>query len=382
MHISTHLCLISGQAAPNLTPMLDKDFKPKKVIMLVTPSMKQAAEWLKAVLLSRGIKTEFWSIDDPWNIDNIQKRIEELIKLYPTDICLNTTGGTKIMAMAAYFVFYSNNLPVYYLSIRDNQILWLYHPEGKKDNLTINPKLTIEILLNVYGFSVQSLEKKPVSKKDRKASEQVVNKAGQLQDALKVLNRLALSASKDLVSYPIDQDSKEFQELIKIFIEAEHLEYKNDCLHFPNEESRAFVNGVWLEHHLFSQVIKLQSQGIIKNAAMQVMVQPFKDKGTDNNKNEIDVVFLANDTLHLIECKTKNFREEKKQEVDEVINKLNSLKRFGGLTTKGMLVSYQPIRPADLERAKTLGIATVNNTELKILSNKIQEWINQKRLFA
>ncbi len=384
MPISTHLCLISGQATPNLTPMLDSAFRPKKVIMLITPSMKQGAEWLKDVLLSKNIKTEFWPIDDAWDIENIQERIEELVKAYPNDICLNATGGTKIMAMAAYFVFYSNNLPVYYLSVRDNKVLWLYHPQNQKDSLTLNPKLTVEILLNAYGFSVQSLEQDPVNKKDREISEQITNKVEQYQNALRELNRLAFSAKGgDLTSEPIVRDSKELRELINLFAEAEHLNYEDHYLEFSSEYSRAFVNGGWLEYHLFAKVVKLQSEGVIQNSAMQVVVQPFKDKGTDNSKNEIDVIFLAKDTLHLIECKTENFQTEKKQQkVDEVLNKLNSLRRLGGLTTKGMLVSYQPIRQADLERAKTLGITTVESGELEDLLEKIREWINQTRSFA
>ena len=41
-----HVCLVSAQAAPNLLPILDSDFKPKKAIFLVSKTMKQRAEYL------------------------------------------------------------------------------------------------------------------------------------------------------------------------------------------------------------------------------------------------------------------------------------------------------------------------------------------------
>ena len=35
-----HVCLISAQAAPNLLPVLDDNFKPKKAIFIVSEIMK------------------------------------------------------------------------------------------------------------------------------------------------------------------------------------------------------------------------------------------------------------------------------------------------------------------------------------------------------
>ncbi|MGZ8916483.1 MAG: hypothetical protein ACXW1Z_25655 [Methylobacter sp.] len=57
MTIKTHLILISAQAVPNITPVLDETFKPRQVIMLVSPDMHPRADWLEQVINKRGVKT-------------------------------------------------------------------------------------------------------------------------------------------------------------------------------------------------------------------------------------------------------------------------------------------------------------------------------------
>ena len=42
-----HLCLVSAQATPNLTPALDPAIRPRRVILLVSPDMRRRADWLE-----------------------------------------------------------------------------------------------------------------------------------------------------------------------------------------------------------------------------------------------------------------------------------------------------------------------------------------------
>ena len=41
-----HVCLVSEQAIPNFVPVVDKEFRPKEVVLLVTDKMKAKAEIL------------------------------------------------------------------------------------------------------------------------------------------------------------------------------------------------------------------------------------------------------------------------------------------------------------------------------------------------
>jgi hypothetical protein len=45
--VSTHLYLVSAQATPNLTPALDSQVAPRRVVLLVSPDMHLGADWLE-----------------------------------------------------------------------------------------------------------------------------------------------------------------------------------------------------------------------------------------------------------------------------------------------------------------------------------------------
>ncbi len=129
MNLQTHLCLVSAQATPNLTPVLNPETAPKRVILLVSQDMRQRADWLEAILRPRGIGVEQWPIDDAWDVEHIQLRVLEFLEretslLESRDIALNATGGTKPMSIAAYEAFRAYDLPIFYV-----------HPE--RDRLTL-----------------------------------------------------------------------------------------------------------------------------------------------------------------------------------------------------------------------------------------------------
>ena len=58
MKVDVHMCLISGQATPNLTPLLSPDFMPRKVVMLVSEDMRERARWLLELLELGGLGLE------------------------------------------------------------------------------------------------------------------------------------------------------------------------------------------------------------------------------------------------------------------------------------------------------------------------------------
>jgi hypothetical protein len=102
---ATHLCLVSAQATPNLTPVLDPALGPQRVILLVSPEMERRAEWLEAVLRRYSVCAARWLIRDPWDLEHVQTRVLELLEGErgsgeAQGIALNATGGTKPMSSA------------------------------------------------------------------------------------------------------------------------------------------------------------------------------------------------------------------------------------------------------------------------------------------
>lgn len=79
MQFKTHFCLVSAQAAPNLLPLLDAAVKPEKVVLLVTPQMKDKADYLEAVIRTKGVKVEQQEFIVSDDFDAMQERLLELI---------------------------------------------------------------------------------------------------------------------------------------------------------------------------------------------------------------------------------------------------------------------------------------------------------------
>ena len=114
------------------------------------------------------------------------------------------------------------------------------------------------------------------------------------------------------------------------------------------------------------------------------------DKKQKNNSetnlgrnNEFDVAFIANNKLHIIECKTKKMGknvDEEESETQDIIHKIKSLKENMGIMVKSCLIVFgnDPVSPAVHNRAKDENIKIIENSQLQSLGKHIQDWIKEK----
>jgi hypothetical protein len=159
MQPSTHLCLVSAQATPNLTPVMDPATAPRRVILLVSTDMARRAEWLQRVLAARGIRVARWDIDDAWDVEHLQVRVLELLDheadaVQAGEIALNATGGTKPMSIAAYEAFRAYNLPIFYVHPERDRLIWM-HP-SRQMPVDLENRLRLEPFLLAHGARVES----------------------------------------------------------------------------------------------------------------------------------------------------------------------------------------------------------------------------------
>ena len=142
MTIDTHLILVSEQAAPNITPIMDERFKPKNVVLLVSQDMTNRAEWLEQIYTKRGIKSRRWSINNAYDLEYIRDTVLELVAEYEDGgLALNATGGTKPMSIAAYEVFRELEYPIFYVHPKEDRVIWLYPSKQEGQDLADRIKL-------------------------------------------------------------------------------------------------------------------------------------------------------------------------------------------------------------------------------------------------
>ena len=376
MKYTTHVILVSAQAVPNLTPLLDDAIKPTRVIMVVSPDMQIRADWLESVIRPKGIKTERWHIPDPWDIAQIRDVILESFN--PDEnpsIALNATGGTKPMSIAAYEVFRAFQQPIFYIHPQKDLLVWMYPEQQPIHKLA--DRIKLKDFLRAHGAT--EINRGPhygVKEELRELTQILIANTQLFASALSILNAYAANAAATL-QITIDnkhQRYRELFELIDLFINQQLVTLTGNQLRFKDEAARFYINGGWLEEHVYGLCLNLKKDYGIQDIARSLEVErSFKKQPVSN---EMDVVFLKNNTLYLIECKTHYDKNQTNSKNTQALYKLDSLKELmGGLQAKTMLVNFNPLNDYDLRRAGDLNIHVCAGNQLPQLSQQLQEWI-------
>jgi len=403
---TTHLCLVSAQATPNLLPVLDDAWRPTKVVLACSAQMKTAAVALRAVIQTKcpGLVVETLDLPNAYDYGALSDAfLTYLADHADENIALNVTGGTKLMAVAAQEVFRSAEKPVFYVNVETDEVLVIGHASGttpgtaagdKADRATSQPlraKLKVHEMLRAHGYTVTAQEHPQITRDLRDLTARLIDHVASAGRALGAINAIARSA-RDVPGLkaelsPAQFDSRSLMDMLALFADADVLRQTGHVIQFKDEAARFFVNGGWLEAHVFEalQSLRPQFEGL-SDVAMGVRVG-FAGKAKDQmrDKNEIDVAFLYRNTLHLIECKTANLAQGGKGDdtrATEALYKMESLLKLGGLRTKGMVVDYRgqlSQSEADRQRAAEAGIAIVSGAQLKDLRGAISRlWLTKR----
>jgi hypothetical protein len=375
----THLLLISAQAVPNLTPVLDRAFAPEGVILAVSPDMAERADWIEAVLRPRGVGVERCPIDDAWDLERTRDQLLDLMaEREGQDIALNATGGTKPMSIAAYEIFRQFDQPIFYVHPEQDRIIWL-HPADRPTH-ALEDRIRLDAFFQAHGARVVNCaEKSGVPPELRELTAELIADNARLQRPLASLNWLASQAERRLqVNLDPGHRHPDLLDLIDRFGELDLLELRGDTLRFADEAARFYVNGGWFEEHVYSELFNLRSE-----------IKGFQDLGRSIEvarqgprgeiPNELDVAFLADNRLYLIECKTRNWRSNFAASAGaDASYRLDALGDIlGGLQARSMLISYYDLIPEDHQRARAMGIHTCAGRGVQRLRGAILEWVEK-----
>ena len=384
-----HVCLISAQAAPNLLPILDSEFKPKKAIFLVSKTMKQRAEYLAKTFEKLNVKVKLKNISDEFNFGLMEDEIFKLIEEYENEsIALNVTGGTKLMSIAAENAFSALGKPIFYIDTDSNHILFISKNEEQKwlPNLEMKAKNKIDIYLSAYGSTVLSTQNPIERKKYLPAIEPFIKNYDNYTQVIPLLNLHATLSQSNGYKSEYTKDNKKTGKLDELLLGLDYqglLNYDGQTIDFKNREIKTFLNGGWLEDYTYFQLKEIANIEDIACGA-DVANPKFKlgknEYSSENkgNKNEFDIVFMAKNKLHIIECKTQLMDKNGGVKADDILYKLETLKDYGGLMTKKCLVSYFEVPEQVKNRANFLNIEIIQGKDLQRLKSKVQEWIGKR----
>ncbi len=170
----------------------------------------------------------------------------------------------------------------------------------------------------------------------------------------------------------------ELQNMLEDLQQQEVLTVSGNRVRFAGAEEHFFANGGWLEDYIYCQVQALRKElPQIQDVARSVKISYWDNDKQTKVENELDVVFLANNRLYVIECKTKVFKgDDINTEAQDALYKLATLTRqAGGREAKGLLATYHALRDIDKQRAPLLGVHVCDGPALKSVRSQIKMWL-------
>ncbi len=350
----TYVCLLSDHLLPNVIPAVQT--KPQRAILLYTPRSKDGVDRFKDVVASTSVQVLGKQVK-PYQYAQTQAICEEILGEFPSAM-LNVTAGTKIMALAAFDTFRQHRLPILYVDTDNQRIQYLH--SGKSESL--GDPLTVKQYLACYGYTMQTINHQyNLPQSWRNLEELLVTQSKPLHKALSRLNWIAAHQQKRFsLTSPELADA-----LLKAgLIESNH----NASYQFTSEDAGRFINGGWFEHYIYSLLRQIQTQYPIKNLMANIKIT------NGHVSNELDIVFLYKNKLHIIECKTRHFTESGAVDSTSPIYKIDSLsKQVAGIKGKSMFASYYPLTDAPKKRCRNNGI--VCSDQPSQLLKHLRQWI-------
>ena len=363
----THIIMVSGQATPNVLAVMDKSIRPNEVVLCTTDDMRRNAEILAAYFSRHQISARFHELGSAYDFAALQEKFLDLAAEFSgreSETGVNLTGGTKLMTIAAQQVFWQD-FPCFYINPERNSIQSISE-EGAPE-YPIAGQLKIRDFFAIHGYQADTPTRKEMTEKTGQLCRTLLGECSRYGDPLKVLNYLAGKAKNTLVVR--EQIPEKSLELLKLFQDHGAIRYYDDNrIEFPDEESRRFCQGIWLEEWVGDELRELNRRVKLQDYASSIVI-----KSGTNTENEIDGAFLYKNRLYLIECKVADLEKDAKSAPP--LYKLDSLHLRPGIFTRMILASYQPLDSYGKRRAEDLGVHVVEMSSLLGLATCLEKMI-------
>ncbi|MDD2755211.1 MAG: DUF1887 family CARF protein [Methanothrix sp.] len=331
------VCLISVQHVPNLRSI--QSVRPDWLVLAVTSGMAGKDEQLLKALEAGGLdyrkKKDIIDLaeGEEQSAEPINKKLHDLFKKYPQyEWIVNLTGGTKPMSIGAYEFS------------QDKRLKTLYIAEGNQRQaidllggpcIPLHYDVTTAEFLAGYGFDI--LNTSSLARTEEHAlllTELAAHLARHNEDAdLRGL----LSRLQFFKDAQIKLDENEWKKNGLFLSEEDNVFLKNDDLRdriasqfglstigtkFVGQLDRPateFLTGKWLEIFVWSLLLPFAGKGI-----WDLHLGMLAGKCGPGENNDLDVSFMRNQSLCIVECKTGG--QEHDPEANDVLYKIEAIK--------------------------------------------------------
>lgn len=351
--------LLSDQSIPSIQ-FIKEFYKPENDDKLLFIATK--------LMMSKGILANIYkasNIDDertknnmvievePHSLKSVKYQLEKLdLELYD-DIFVNITGGTKIMSIATYDFFKNNGgAKIYY--IPGHQFEYnLVFPERKENILHFNKSISLEEYFLGYGFAVRKSSPSGITAEyTKRFFKWFVNRKSD-EDYI-IISEIQKYRGKSLIVDKIEG-------LANLLNNIDFPRNKEDKL-VPKEVD--YLVGNWFEEYIY---FKIKEHFKMRDEDITAGLNIFKK----DIQNELDVVFMKDSKLYIIECKTYIMSKQKGSLPNDTIYKSTALNKQMGLFAKSFIYTLNKstelkenhIDRASLYDTKIMTVENIMNDE-------------------
>ncbi len=369
-----HVCLVSEQPLGNLLAAVDRQHGCQRAVLVVSPQMQEQAVHQARVLRDYKRAVELLQLPSAYDFDATAATLDRWLGQAPPDaeIELNATGGTKLMALAAQDVFRRRGLAVFYVNEASGEVVYF---DQRKPAHRLSRVLELRAFVAAHGGHEES----------RRAGNGLLEPeltdltlhlgrhAPRYSAALLELKRVVSSMDGMRSKTPCPRASNKLHELLSLLA-------RNKLLHLDNEghvrvtdaHTVGYVSGGWLEDYV---LLSARAVGGLNDivASLRVASTPPTAKPNDAaiSRNEMDVAWLADNRLFVLECKTMTTP----MQYTDVIYKAAFQRWLGGHSTRIGIVGL--VRPSAqmADRARAARIRLFGLDELPELTAAFTRWV-------
>ena len=344
------IVLVSQQTIQNV--LFIKEFVKSNddhILLISTKGMKEKEEWIKNSL---NIQNKYHSIivDEYDNKDILEKLKEFDIHKYKNKY-INITGGTKLMSIETYDFFKSiENCHIYYIT-RGNEYKKIF-PIEEENTYNFKCSVSIKEYFKAYGFESKE---SGLSEIDKEYTYGFLEKFLET-DKYDIIKKLQDERKNNSVKKKGRLNTAEVEGL-NDFLSDIAFRLKNEGI--ISKKEIEYLTGGWFEEYIY---YTLKDANIVQDT--DILCGVSKKNGMSDN--ELDIVILKENQLHIIECKTYICNKGKSSLPADTVYKLDSIQKELGLFAKPYIVTLNKAHEIDEPHKKRAGqygikILTIEN---------------------
>lgn len=370
-----HITLVGGQPVPNYLGI--KHVNPDIVYYIYSSKTIHTAYKLRDFFPS--IEHKFCSFN-PVNLNDVEQRVTKLlneVKPGENEVSINLVGGTKTWTIEFYEKFRSSNAAL--MLIDQNNIVW-----DLRTKSCVEDTIDMDTIFRLYQKVPECVQFNTYDDQDRKV-------AKSLEDLWIDCSTDAGQNSLTLLTTDLNQGAEiHWKDGTVPFKKSKISSFKNGQksgwwetdtgnkmeVHSPGfvsltindktydfQSKHAFnlvTNTGWFEYKVADMLSRWShAQNVICNA---VIVSEGNKK---DSLNEIDVIVFTGKKLLFVECKT---RLSKPTDIDKFAN---DVRRYGGLASKSLFITYSQISSTCQEKMNVNKIAHYQITQHEDCENNL-----------